>query len=160
MEDEYLRMLRVIADYQFGKGVGKVLFPDTCSFMLSSSGRIRQVFDNGIRIATLKPDSGWFTLSIEGARRVKEALSFPKMRVVVIDEVSEFIASGKSVFAKHVVEVDEEIRANDEVVVVNTADELLATGKALLSAFEMLEMERGVAVKVRQGVKAMKAEQG
>mgnify|MGYP003878085871 CR=1 FL=1 len=153
-------MLRVIADYQFGKGVGKVLFPDTCSFMLSSSGRIRQVFDNGIRIATLKPDSGWFTLSIEGARRVKEALSFPKMRVVVIDEVSEFIASGKSVFAKHVVEVDEEIRANDEVVVVNTADELLATGKALLSAFEMLEMERGVAVKVRQGVKAMKAEQG
>uniref|UniRef100_A0A7C3MAU5 Pseudouridine synthase n=1 Tax=Archaeoglobus fulgidus TaxID=2234 RepID=A0A7C3MAU5_ARCFL len=160
MEDENLRMLRVIADYQFGKGVGKVLFPDTCSFMLSSSGRIRQVFDNGIRIATLKPDSGWFTLSIEGARRVKEALSFPKMRVVVIDEVSEFIASGKSVFAKHVVEVDEEIRANDEVVVVNTADELLATGKALLSAFEMLEMERGVAVKVRQGVKAMKAEQG
>jgi len=153
-------MLRVIADYQFGKGVGKVLFPDTCSFMLSSSGRIRQVFDNGIRIATLKPDSGWFTLSIEGARRVKETLSFPKMRVVVIDEVSEFIASGKSVFAKHVVEVDEEIRANDEVVVVNTADELLATGKALLSAFEMLEMERGVAVKVRQGVKAMKAEQG
>lgn len=64
-----------------------------------------------------------------------------------------FIAAGKSVFAKHVVEVDEEIRANDEVVVVNTADKLLATGRAVLSAFEMLEMERGMAVKVRQGVK-------
>ncbi|MBO8179659.1 MAG: pseudouridine synthase [Archaeoglobus sp.] len=153
MEDENLRMLRVIADYQFGKGVGRVLFPDTCKFMLSSSGRVRQVVDGGVRIATLKPDSGWFTLSIEGARRVKEALPFPKMRVVVLDEVSEFIAAGKSVFAKHVVEVDDEIRANDEVVVVNTADELLATGRAVLSAFEMREMERGMAVKVRQGVK-------
>ncbi|WP_456330048.1 PUA domain-containing protein [Archaeoglobus sp.] len=153
MEDENLRMLRVIADYQFGKGVGRVLFPDTCKFILSSSGRVRQVVDGGVRIATLKPDSGWFTLSIEGARRVKEALPFPKMRVVVLDEVSEFIAAGKSVFAKHVVEVDDEIRANDEVVVVNTADELLATGKAVLSAFEMREMERGMAVKVRQGVK-------
>jgi predicted RNA-binding protein (TIGR00451 family) len=49
--------------------------------------------------------------------------------------------------------VDEDIRANDEVIVVNTKDELLATGRAILSAFEMLEMERGVAVKVRQGVK-------
>lgn len=146
-------MLRVIADYQFGKGVGRVLFPDTCKFILSSSGRVRQVIDGSVRIATLKPDSGWFTLSIEGARRVKEALPFPKMRVVVLDDVSEFIAAGKSVFAKHVVEVDEEIRANDEVVVVNTADELLATGRAVLSAFEMLEMERGMAVKVRQGVK-------
>ncbi|MDI3498000.1 PUA domain-containing protein [Archaeoglobus sp.] len=153
MEDENLRMLRVIADYQFGRGVGRVLFPDTCKFILSSSGRVRQVVDGGVRIATLKPDSGWFTLSIEGARRVKEALPFPKMRVVVMDEVSDFIAAGKSVFAKHVVEVDEEIRANDEVVVVNTADELLATGRAVLSAFEMLEIERGMAVKVRQGVK-------
>lgn len=152
MEDN-LRMLRVIADYQFGRRVGRALFPDSCKFILSSTGRVRQVVDGGVRIATLKPDSGLLTLSIEGARRVKEALPFPKMRVVVMDEVSEFIAKGKSVFAKHVVQVDEEIRANDEVVVVNTKDELLATGRAVLSAFEMLEMERGMAVKVRQGVR-------
>ncbi|MCD6387598.1 MAG: hypothetical protein J7L30_04675, partial [Methanophagales archaeon] len=31
-------------------------------------------------------------------------------------------------------------------------DELLATGKAMLSAEEMLAFQRGVAVKVRQGV--------
>jgi len=154
MEDDVnLRTVRVIADYQFGKGVGRALFPDTCTFILSTTGRVRQVVDNGQRIATLKPDSGWFTLSIEGARRLHSFLPYPRMRVVVMDEVSEFIAEGKSVFAKHVVEVDEDIRANDEVIVVNTKDELLATGRAVLSAFEMLEMERGMAVKVRQGVK-------
>ncbi len=148
-----LRIVRVIADYQFGKGAGKALFPDSCKFLLSSTGRIRQIFDGNTRIATMKADSGWFTLSIEGAKRLHRTFKYPKLRVVVVDDVSEFIAEGRSVFAKHVVDVDRSIRANDEVIVVNTKDELLATGKAILSAFEMLEMERGVAVKVRQGVK-------
>ncbi|WP_202318381.1 PUA domain-containing protein [Archaeoglobus neptunius] len=151
--DVNLRTVRMIADYQFGKGAGKALFPDSVKFILSTTGRVRQITDNGLRIATLKADSGWFTLSIEGARRLHRSLPYPRMRVVVLDEVSDFIAKGKSVFAKHVVEVDEDIRANDEVIVVNTKDELLATGRAVLSAFEMLEMERGMAVKVRQGVK-------
>ncbi|MCS7121423.1 MAG: pseudouridine synthase [Archaeoglobaceae archaeon] len=148
-----LRIVRTIADYQFGKGAGKALFPETCSFIFSTTGKVRQIFDEGKRIATLVPDSGLLTISIEGAKRLQKFFPFPKLRVVVLDEVSEFIASGKSVFAKHVVYVDEKIRAGDEVLVVNTKDSLLATGKALLSAYEMLEVRRGVAVKVRQGVK-------
>ena len=152
-----LKTVRVIADYQFGKGAGKVLFPDTCKFVLSpTTGRIRQVKDNGIRIATLKADSGWFTLSIEGARRLHDAFEYPKLRVVVLKEVGGFIAEGRSVFAKHVVDVDPEIRANDEVIVVDEDDNLLATGRAVLCAKEMLEFERGVAVSVRQGIKKLR----
>jgi uncharacterized protein with predicted RNA binding PUA domain len=157
MEDKMLRTVRVIADYQFGKGAGRVLFPDTCKFVLSpTTGRIRQIKDRGVRIATLKADSGWFTLSIEGARRLHEAFEYPKLRVVVLKDVAEFIAEGKSVFAKHVVDVDPSIRANDEVIVVDEDDNLLATGRAVLSAKEMLEFRRGVAVSVRQGVKKLK----
>lgn len=152
MEDN-IKMIRMIADYQFGKGAGKILFPDSCKFLLSSTGKVRQIFDGNTRIATLRPFSGFFTLSIEGARRLHRFFQYPKLRVIVEPRVSKFIASGRSVFAKHVVDVDQEIRANDEVIVVNTHDELLATGRAILSAVEMLEMERGVAVKVRQGVK-------
>jgi uncharacterized protein with predicted RNA binding PUA domain len=157
MEDRMLRTVRVIADYQFGKGAGKVLFPDTCKFVLSpTTGRIRQVKDKGVRIATLKADSGWFTLGIEGARRLHEAFEYPKLRVVVLKEVGGFIAEGRSVFAKHVVDVDPEIRANDEVIVVDEDDNLLATGRAVLCAKEMLEFERGVAVSVRQGIKKLR----
>jgi len=148
-----LKMVRMIADYQFGPGAGNVLFPRSCKFLLSSTGRVRQIIDRNKRIATMKADSGWFTLSIEGAKRLHSYFPYPKLRVVVVSEVSEFIAKGRSVFAKHVVDVDPNIRANDEVLVVSEEDVLLATGKAVLSAFEMLEMERGVAVKVRQGVK-------
>lgn len=147
-----LRIVRAIADYQFGKGAGNALFPETCKFLLSKNGKIRQILDQNVRIATLKADSGLLTLSIEGARRLQKAFPFPKLRVVVLNEVSEFIADGKSVFTKHIVLVDEKIRANDEVLVVNEKDELLATGKALLSAFEMLELKKGVAVKTRQGI--------
>ncbi|TDA27747.1 MAG: pseudouridine synthase [Archaeoglobi archaeon] len=146
-----LKIVRMIADYQFGKGAGIALFPNTCTLIYSKNGKIRQILDGGRRIATLKADSGLLTLSVEGARRLQKVFPFPKHRVVVLNEVSQFIADGKSVFAKHVVAVDEKIRANDEVLVVNERDELLATGKALLSAFEMLELKRGVAVRTRQG---------
>ncbi len=154
MVDEMLRTVRVIADYQFGPGAGKALFPQSCEFLLSSTGRIRQVLDNGVRIATLKADTGLLTLSIEGAKRLHEFFDYPKLRVCVLNEVSEFIAAGKSVFSKHVVDVDESIRPGEEVLVVNEDDILLATGRAVLSAEEMLDFERGVAVEVRQGVDA------
>ena len=154
MEDRYLRIVRVMADYQFGKGAGGVLFPDSCRFIISpKTGKIRQVVDGDVRIATVKPDSGLLSISVEGARRLKNLFPYPKLRVVVDSRVSEFIAKGKNVFARHVVDVDSSVRANDEVIVVSEEDELLATGKAVLSAIEMLEFERGVAVSVRQGVK-------
>ena len=158
MEDD-LKLIRMIADYQFGAGSGKALFPDNCKFVLSSTGRIRQILSNeGIRIATMKADSGWFTLSILGAKKLHEFFKYPKNRVVVLNEIADFIAEGKNVFAKHVVDVDKEIRANDEIIVVNQNDRLLATGKCVLSAIEMLEMNRGVAVSVRQGIKKIKDE--
>lgn len=153
MEDN-LRFVRVLADYQFGKNAGKALFSDKCEFVISpKTGKIRQIVENGIRIATIKADTGLLTISIEGARRLKEAFSYPLLRVVVLRDVADIISKGKNVFSKHVVNVDPNIRANDEVIVVDEEDNLLATGKAVLSAFEMLEFDRGVAVKVRQGVR-------
>ena len=80
-------------------------------------------------------------------------VNHPELRVVVMKEVGKFIAEGKNVFAKHVVDVDPEIRANDEVLVVDEDDNLLATGKAVLCAKEMLEFKKGVAVSVRQSIR-------
>ncbi len=148
-----LRLVRILADYQFGRNAGKALFSDRCEFIISpKTGKIRQITEGGVRIATIKADTGLLTISIEGAKRLKESFEFPKLRVVVIKSVADLIAKGKNVFAKHVINVDENIRANDEVIVVDEDDNLLATGKAMLSAHEMLEFNRGVAVKVRQGV--------
>ena len=69
------------------------------------------------------------------------------------NDVSKFIAEGGDVFAVHVVKVDDEIRAKDEVIVKDEAGNVLAVGRALLSSVEMTAFKTGVAVKVRHGCK-------
>ena len=67
------------------------------------------------------------------------------------NDVSKYIAEGGDVFAVHVTEVDPEIRASDEVIVVDENGTVLAVGKAMLSSVEMKAFKSGVAVKVRHG---------
>jgi uncharacterized protein with predicted RNA binding PUA domain len=147
-----LRRIRSIADYQFGKGVGSKLFPENVETLYSKrTGRIRYVYLDGKRLATLRPTDGLFSLSIVGAKRIVENKAFANCFVTVRDDVSEFIAEGGDVFAAHVVKVNDEIRPKDEVVVINDKGEVLAVGRAVLSSEEMKAFKKGVAVKVRRG---------
>ncbi|MEM1563394.1 MAG: PUA domain-containing protein [Candidatus Bathyarchaeia archaeon] len=152
LEDAITR-IRSVADYQFGKGVGEVLFPPNVEIVYSKrTGRIRYVFLNGKRLATMRPMDGLFSLSIEGARRIVESGISAKCIVTVKNDVSRFIAEGGDVFALHVLRAEDEIRPKDEVIVVNEKGEVLAVGKAVLSGVEMTAFKVGVAVKVRRGV--------
>ncbi|HOX34886.1 MAG TPA: pseudouridine synthase [Methanoregulaceae archaeon] len=150
-ENSLIRRVQTIADYQFGGLCGTGLFPEGCEFMLSTTGRIRQILYEKRRLATVRAQDGRLTLGIEGARRLQACLPPPHYRVTVTEEVAEFIADGKNVFAKHVVAADPEIRCGDEVLVVGGDDRLLACGTAILSGEEMLAFNYGGAVKVRQG---------
>lgn len=146
-----IRRIQAIADYQFGGLCGTGLFPEGCEFILSSTGRIRQIFLNGARLATLRAQDGRLTLGIQGARRLQACLPAPACRVVISGDVAAFVAQGKNVFARHVVAADPAIRAGDEVLIVTDNDRLLACGMAVLSGGEMLAFNYGGAVKVRQG---------
>ncbi len=90
-------------------------------------------------------------MGIEGGKRLRESLEFPAYRVMVGEESEVYVRGGKNAFAKFVVEVDPDIRPKDEVMVVGENDCLLAVGRAKMSADAMLEFNRGVAVKVREG---------
>lgn len=145
--------IRCIADYQFGKGVGIVLFPENVDIVYSKrTGRVRHVYLDGKRLVTLRPRDGFFSLTVFGAKRIVENVKPLRYWVKVQDDVSSFIAEGKSVFAKHVVDADEEIRPMEEVIVINSERKVLAVGKATLTGKEMKAFKRGVAVKVRRGV--------
>jgi uncharacterized protein with predicted RNA binding PUA domain len=150
-ENSSLRRVQTIADYQFGGGVGTRLFCEGCTYIFSTTGRIRQILDNGIRLATIRAADGRLTLSIEGAKRLRSLLPAPGYRVVIRDDVAEYVAQGKNAFAKHVVTADPAIRAGDDVLIVSGNDRLIACGAASLSGAEMLAFNYGVAVKVRQG---------
>ena len=66
--------------------------------------------------------------------------------------VEEFVEKGGNVFAKHVVDVDPELRPEEEVLVVGRRDRLLAVGRSFFNAEEMKSFKIGVAVKVRHGI--------
>jgi predicted RNA-binding protein (TIGR00451 family) len=147
-----LNRIRSIADYQFGKGVGVKLFPENVSIVYSkATGRIRYVYLNDKRLATLRPTDGLLSLSITAAKLVAENRSFARSFVTVRRDVSKFVADGSDVFAVHVVNADESIHAKDEVIVVDEDNQVLAVGRALLSSAEMKAFKTGVAVKVRHG---------
>jgi uncharacterized protein with predicted RNA binding PUA domain len=147
-----LRQIRSVADYQFGKGVGNELFPENVEIEYSKrTGRIRYVYLEGKRLATLRPTDGLFSLSITGAKRIVESANSIGCLVAVQDDVSRFIAEGGDVFAKHVVSADDSIRARDEVIVVSEKGKVLAVGRAVLAVLEMKVFKTGVAVKVRRG---------
>ncbi|MBC7086277.1 MAG: pseudouridine synthase [Methanomethylovorans sp.] len=151
-KDKNLNKVRTIADYQFGKGCGEVLFPDGVTFLLSRTNRVRQILHNGVRIATVRARDGMLTLSIAGAIVLHRILPFPSYRVVVCEDAAPFASKGKTVFAKHIISMDSELRAGEEVLVVDVSDKLLATGQLLLSPHEALSIGRGAAVDIRNGI--------
>ncbi len=153
MENQ-LGKVRSITDYQFGKGVGVKLFPDAIEIQRSPrTGRIRYINLDGQRLATLRPTDGLLSLSINAAKFMVENTPQAKCFVTVQNAVSKYIAAGGDVFAVHVVKVDPEVRAKDEVIAVDEDKKVLAVGRTVLSSAEMLAFKTGVAVKVRHGCK-------
>ncbi len=148
-----LQKIRNIADYQFGKGVGNKLFPNQIKIVYSKgTGKIRHLYLGEELLATLRPTTGLFVLTLAGAKRMVRKVKPLRLWVKIQDDVASFVAKGRSVFAKHVVDADSEIRPQEEVIVVNSKNEVLAIGRALLSGKEMKAFSRGIAVRVRRGV--------
>jgi uncharacterized protein with predicted RNA binding PUA domain len=150
--EEALKRIRSVADYQFGRGVGAILFPENVEIVYSKrTGRIRHIYLNGKRLVTMRPTDGLFSLSIEGAKRITENPKTAKCFVTVQNNVARFVGEGGDVFAAHVVCADEKIRPKDEVIVLDENGNVLAVGRAVLSGIEMKAFRVGVAVKVRRG---------
>ena len=158
MDTEALQKIRSVADYQFGKGVGAKLFPDEVSIVFSkNTGRIRHVHLGEEMLATLRPTTGLFVLTIAGAKRMVTQVNPLHLWVKVEDYAEPFVSKGRSAFAKHVTEIDPEIRPSEEVIIVNQKNEVLAVGRALLSGPEMLALNKGIAVQVRHGTVSEKS---
>jgi predicted RNA-binding protein (TIGR00451 family) len=147
-----LQKIRSVADYQLGKGAGKALFPDKVNIVLSrNTGRIRHIYLDNVLLATLRPTDGMFSLTLAGAKRLMRGVKPSRLLVKVQKDVEPFIANGKSVFAKHVVNADDEVRPQEEVIIIGENNRVLAVGKAVLTGKEIKAFKHGVAVKVRRG---------
>jgi 7-cyano-7-deazaguanine tRNA-ribosyltransferase len=150
LDDE--RRVKYIADYQFGSGSGKALFNGNINIVKSKkTGKIRHVYDNDKLIATLRASDGVLVLGKEGALRLHRYLPYPHNRVIVNEEAEPFAVEGKSIFAKFIIDCDSNIRSSEEILIVNSKDELLAFGRSILCGPEMMDFKTGQAVKTRKG---------
>jgi uncharacterized protein with predicted RNA binding PUA domain len=140
-------------DYLFGEGISQIIPLDKLNFTFSKrTGKIKSVLLDDKLIATFRPDGG-IALTIHGAELLLKHPKFIENCIIVKDEAKDFIAMGKSVFVKYVMKCGDRIRPKSEVVVLDNKGNVIAIGKALLSAKMMKYFKSGVAVKVRKGIK-------
>jgi predicted RNA-binding protein (TIGR00451 family) len=148
-----INKIRSIADYQFGKNVGNILFPEGVEILYSKgTGKIRYVNLNGKRLATLRPTDGLFSISVKAGLLLSKRKDLVSCFVKIQNDVAEYIAKGGDVFATHILKANKEIRAQNEVIVLDENDNILAVGRAKMSGSEMLSFKKGVAVKVRHAI--------
>ena len=149
-----VKKVKAIADYQFGVGAGDAIFKGNINIEKSKkTGKIRHIYDGTVLLVNMRASDSFLILSKEGAKRLHNAMPYPQNRVVVNEDSEPFALEGKSVFCKFVTDCDDSLRSNDEVLIVNEEDKLLAYGKTLLGACEIKEFMTGQAVKTRKGMK-------
>ncbi len=150
-----LRKVKAICDYQFGPTITDILFEDESNiqFIFSrNTGKIKHIYQDNNLLLNLRPTNGFFTLSLFSAERIINNTKSPILRAVVMNEVSEFIKKGRSVFCKHVVDIDFTLRPNDEVIVVNQNNDILAIGKLVIPVPYIRSFQTGIALKIRKGI--------
>ena len=133
--------VRAIADYVLGDGAGDDLFADVTVQTTSRYPKIQVRDGDDTQLATMVPEYGTLSFTLEGAR-LWAASEAPTKRVAIDD----FVPHG-SVLAPGVVDADDEIRVGDEVVV--EGPRAFGVGRAEMFGREMAESTRGEAVTVR-----------
>ena len=150
-----LRKIKAISDYQFSPLITDILFDNEANIKIEYSKntkKIRHIYYQENLLLNLRPTNGFFTLSLFSAKKIIKSVPKPILRVIVQNEISEFIKKGRNVFCKHIIDIDDNLRALDEVIVVNQKDELLAIGKLVFPVPYLRSFKRGIAVNVRRGI--------
>jgi conserved protein with predicted RNA binding PUA domain len=150
-------------DALFGAGVSDALPADIQFNFSRRTGRIKNFSIGGRLAVTLRTDGG-LALTIMGAQYLLEnSKQFWENCVMPVQEAVPFVSEGRSLFCKHVKWCGSNIKVGSDVAVIdgnssdggsdNSSRRVVAVGIAMLSSRLMKQYRKGVAVKVRQGIK-------
>ena len=148
------RLLSIMVDYLFGKGVCRALPKEGMRLVYSRrSGRVKLVYHGSRLFATVKPN-GAMALSLYGATTLASKRPFLANCVTVRGDVAQFVRGGKSVFCKFVVSAGKRVGPRGEVAVLDPSGKVIGVGRATMRGAFMSLFKSGVAVKVREGLGA------
>jgi conserved protein with predicted RNA binding PUA domain len=153
-------------DALFGAGVSDALPADIQFEFSRRTGRIKN-FSIGGRLAVTLRTNGGLALTIIGAQYLLEnSKQFWENCVMPVQEAIPFVSEGRSLFCKHVKWCGSNIKVGSDVAVIDgnssgddnndnndSSRRVVAVGIAMLSSRLMKQYRKGVAVKVRQGIK-------
>jgi conserved protein with predicted RNA binding PUA domain len=140
-------------DAIFGYGVSESLLGEKLQFEYSKrTGRIKNFSIGSELLATLRPDGG-MALTIAGAKIFLTRVQFRKNCVIPNYEALPFVSEGRSLFCKYVEWCGSNVKVGSDVAIIDTNNKVLAVGRALFGSNSMKKYHRGVAVKVREGIK-------
>jgi archaeosine synthase len=140
-KEKRLQTVTTMARYHFGSVAGLSLMEG-----VEVKGRypFLKIIFKGNQLGMIEAETGLLSLTMAGAERILSAGGYGV-------EVQEFEVKG-DIFAPGVVKADPMIRPNDEVVVFSNSDgekNLKGVGRAVLNGNQMVEAERGKAVRIR-----------
>ena len=144
-------------DSLFGSGVSNALPLEEVQFEYSKkTGRIKNFCIRNQLIATLRTDGG-LALTVFGAQELCKTKYFRENCVIPSQEALPFVSEGRSLFCKHVQWCGSNVKPGSDVAVLESYSnnaKVVATGVALFGNAMMNKYERGVAVRIREGIKS------
>ncbi len=148
------RKIALHLDYIYGSGTAHFWPLEELTFDLSKrTGRIKYVYSKEGLLATIR-ENGSLALTVLGAALLARSEGFKKgYCVTVSDEAAGPVSEGRSVFVKHIVKYGELIKPKLDVAVLDRKERVIAVGQSVISSRMMAELKKGVAVKVREGLK-------
>lgn len=149
---EQVLKLKQTIDALFGKGISNQL-PKKIDFTFSKkTGRIRSVYHKENLLCTLRIDGG-LAISPYFAQILLKSKRFRENCVEINQDAAPFVEEGRSVFAKHVTWCGKNVKIASDTPVLYK-ERIIAVGKAALSSEMIKDMQKGVAVKVRDSLKS------
>lgn len=148
---DHTAKVRHTIDALFGEAASRHLPADVKITFSKKNGRIRSVFYNDMLLCTLRIDGG-LAITPALAQMLLAGRRFRQNCVEVTNEAAPFVLQGRSVFARHVAWCGNNILVGDDTPVLH-GGRVIAVGRAVLSAPMMRDLDRGVAVRVRDSLK-------
>ena len=151
------RKIALHLDYIYGSRTSHFWPLEELTFNLSKrTGRIKYVYSKEGLLATIR-ENGSLALTILGAMLLVKSEEFKRgYCVTVSDEAAGPVSEGRNVFVKHIIKYGELIKPKLDVGVLDRKERIIAVGQSVVSSRMMAELKKGVAVKVREGLKTSK----
>ncbi len=137
--------IHAITDYQFGKNISFLMFPDKYS-IIGKPNRNSLVVKNKKLMGVIQRLTGQLSLTIETAKILAE-----KKQYYIQFEGTEL--KGSTLFAVGVKDADPQIRPTDAIVIIDENNKLVAVGQAITAGRDMLTMTSGQVAKIKQKIK-------